>query len=76
MYFLIDASDAVNDGDLNKMKDFVLSFATGFELGPTGIQMGVWTFGGSYERNIPMNKYSKYNDFLLHLRNNVELVGR
>jgi uncharacterized protein YegL len=63
--FLLDTSSSEGATNFAKMKEFVTSFVNTFDIGPTGVEIGVVTFSTSPHREFDLKTYlSKSN--LLH----------
>ena len=74
LYILMDSSSDVAVSDTIEMIDFIQKFSQDFTLGPSNIQMGLWTFGTTVNRNMPMNELDDVGDFMQDINDNMVFI--
>ena len=74
LYVLMDSSSDVAVSDTREMIDFIQKFSEDFTLGPSNIQMGLWTFGKTVNRNMMMNYFDYVGDFMQDINDNMVFI--
>ena len=75
LYVLMDRSYQVHSSEFRQMIIFLGIFANGFTLGPSNIQMGIWTFGGTVYRNMKMNKHVDVSTLMQDIGDDTQIVS-
>ena len=71
----MDRSLPVGVSQAGEMIDLVRKFSEDFTLGPSNIQMGLWTFGETVRRNMKMNKHVNVSTLMQDMKENMLHVG-